>query len=160
MKISPRVLVAGIGNVSLGDDGFGVEVSRRLQQRALPDGVQVVDYGVRGFDLLYNLCDGWDAAIVVDATGRGGTPGTLYVIEPDADADLERQMPPAHGMHPTKVLAHVRAIGGRVGHLRLVGCEPAHFGGTVGLSQPVEAAIEPAVALIESLVAELYRSVA
>src|ERR1700734_1751902 len=79
----PRILIAGIGNIFLGDDAFGSEVARRLAARPMPDGVKVVDFGIRGFDLTYALLDGSDATILVDATPRGGPPGTLYVIEPD-----------------------------------------------------------------------------
>ncbi len=79
----PRILIAGIGNIFLGDDAFGSEVARRLAAQPIPDGVRVVDFGIRGFDLAYALIDGYDATILVDATPRGGSPGTLYLIEPD-----------------------------------------------------------------------------
>ncbi len=159
----PRILIAGIGNIFLGDDAFGSEVARRLAARTMPDSVRVVDFGIRGLDLAYALLDGHDAAILVDATPRGGTPGTLYVIEPDAgearepeDSDLLIQ---THGMDPVKVLRLAAALGGHTGRVILVGCEPATIGTdedpVMGLSAPVEAAVNLAIGLIDSLVAEL-----
>src|SRR5438270_13830731 len=116
-----RILVAGIGNIFFGDDGFGVAVARRLAQRALPDGVQVVDFGIRGLDLAYALLEDYDAVILVDAMPRGGQPGTLYVVEPEARSAL----PPAdgvplmgmHNLDPARVLGVVAALGGQVRHL-------------------------------------------
>jgi hydrogenase maturation protease len=152
-----RVLVAGIGNVFLGDDGFGVEVVRRLSQRTLPEGVHVVDFGIRGLDLTYALLDGYETAILVDATSRGQAAGTLYVLEPET-ADHWRPIGgvlDTHGMDPARVLALARAMGGRLPTLRVVGCEPATFGddegGLMGLSAPVEAAVDEAVRLVERL---------
>src|ERR1700758_4827464 len=84
----PRILVAGVGNIFLGDDAFGVEVVQRLARRALPDGVRVVDFGIRGLDLVYALLDGYETVVLVDAAPRGGSPGTLYVLEPEPEADL------------------------------------------------------------------------
>jgi hydrogenase maturation protease len=154
-----RILVAGIGNIFFGDDGFGVEVSRRLSARQLPEGVRVVDFGIRGLDLTYALLDGWDAAILVDAAPRGGTPGTLYVLEPEVEDDL----PPSietHGMDPRKVLALVREMGCTPPLLRVVACEPRPVCEELEmrLSPEVEAAVEPAVALVEDLVAQLGAS--
>lgn len=155
------ILVACIGNIFLGDDGFGVEVARRLATRAQPDGVRVVDFGIRGFDLTYALLDDYAATILVDAAQRGDAPGTLYVIEPDLD-DVEASRGPVvdtHGMNPMKVLGMVKAMGGRPRRVLLVGCEPATFGpedeGFMGLSEPVQAAVDGAVRLVESLVADL-----
>jgi hydrogenase maturation protease len=156
----PRILVAGVGNVLLGDDGFGVEVVRVLANRALPEGVRVVDFGVRGFDLTYAILDGYEAVILVDATHRSGPPGTLYVVEPDPDVPSEALLD-THGMTPERVLHLVRAMGGEPPLLRLVGCEPATFGDedepVMGLSGPVAAAVAPAVQLVEDLVARLGR---
>jgi hydrogenase maturation protease len=153
----PRVLVAGVGNIFLGDDAFGVEVVRRLAQRPLPPEVRLIDFGIRGLDLAYALLDGYDLAVLVDAVSRGGTPGTLYVIEPDldgtGDASAGRTVE-AHGMDPAEALRLARALGGPRPAVRVVGCEPATLapaeGGTV-LSTPVEAAVEEAIAIIESL---------
>jgi hydrogenase maturation protease len=157
----PRILVAGIGNIFLGDDAFGVEVVRRLSRRVLPDYVRVVDYGIRGLDLAYALLDGYDLAILVDAAGRGEDPGTLYVLEPEIrDADVNASQPvlmEAHGMNPMRVLDMVRAMGGRPQRVLVVGCEPATLGdefeGTMGLSAPVEVAVDGAIAMVESLIA-------
>jgi len=157
----PRILIAGIGNIFLGDDAFGVEVAQRLAQRPLPEEVRVVDFGIRGLDLTYALLDGYEAVILVDAVPRGGLPGTLYVIEPErseapvpAGAVIE-----THGMDPVKVLRLVEAMGGKIERLLLVGCEPApddaYEDMQSGLSDPVRAAVEEAISLIESLIARL-----
>jgi hydrogenase maturation protease len=156
----PRVLIAGIGNIFLGDDGFGVEVARRLLERAWPSGVRVEDFGIRGVDFAYTLLDGWDAAILVDAMQRGRSPGTIYVLEPEAiEADSSQLQVDTHGMNPARVLGFVRAMGGRADCLRVVGCEPRTFGDgdepVVGLSHEVQAAVPSAIAVIEGLVLEL-----
>jgi hydrogenase maturation protease len=155
-----RILVAGIGNIFFGDDGFGVEVSRRLSERALPEGVRVVDFGIRGFDLTFALLEGYDAVVLVDVVKRGGQPGTLYVVEPELGPDPEAGdiYVETHGMDPGKVLALARAMGGNLERLRLVACEPLTFGEDgmgIGLSEPVQAAVEPAVELVQSVVAGL-----
>jgi hydrogenase maturation protease len=159
-----RVLVAGIGNIFLGDDAFGSEVARRLLEVELPAGVRVVDFGIRGFDLAYALMDGYDLTVLVDATPRGGPPGTLYTIEPDL-SELDNGGEPeatveTHGMNPLNVLRLVKSMGGRVGRVLLVGCEPEPFDaeeGRMGLSAPVEAVLGEAVRLIESLVVGALR---
>ncbi|HUE20813.1 MAG TPA: hydrogenase maturation protease [Bryobacteraceae bacterium] len=164
---SPRILVAGIGNIFLGDDAFGVEVVKRLSHRELPGCVSVVDYGIRGLDLAYALLDNYDVAILVDATGQGGDPGTLYVLEPelnDVDADRPQSVSmDAHAMDPMRVLDMVRAMGGRPRQVLVVGCEPATFGGefegTMGLSAPVESAVGGAIAIVESLIAKVAQPV-
>ena len=158
-----RVLVAGIGNVFFGDDGFGVEVVRRLSARPQRDGVQVTDFGIRGLDLAYALADGYDAAILVDAAPRGGAPGTLYVLEPAVPEVPIGALTDTHSLEPTKILGMVRTIGGRLPVLRLVGCEPAAAADedmTMGLSAPVAAAVDEAVNLVEALVDELRAEVA
>jgi hydrogenase maturation protease len=160
----PRVLIAGIGNIFLGDDAFGVEVVRRLLRRSWPEEVRVVDFGIRGFDLAYAILDGPALTILVDATLRGGPPGTLYVIEPDPDAadgaggaDID-----SHAMDPVRVLQLVRMFGGRPERMLVVGCEPATFGpegeGQMGLSPPVAAALDGAVRLVENLADEFIAS--
>jgi hydrogenase maturation protease len=161
-----RILVAGIGNIFLGDDAFGVEVVSRMSRRAQPDHVQVIDFGIRGMDLAYALLDGYDAAILVDAAARGGDPGTLYVIEPEPESESENAegghepaLLEAHGMNPMRVLEMAQALGGRPPRVRVVGCEPATLGdeieGAMGLSAPVEAAVGGAIAMVESLVARI-----
>jgi hydrogenase maturation protease len=158
----PRILVAGIGNIFLGDDGFGSEVARQLASRVQPHDVRVVDFGIRGFDLAYALLDGYEVTIFIDATARGAAPGTLYTIEPDlselAEINAQAAMVEPHGMNPMKVLAMVKAMGGTCKRILLVGCEPATLGpeeGQLGLSEPVAAAVTAAVRLVESLIADL-----
>jgi hydrogenase maturation protease len=156
------VLVAGIGNIFMGDDAFGVEVARRLAERPLPVGVDVGDFGIRGMDLMYALGEGYDAAVFVDAVPHGEPPGTLSVIEPRLD-DAEAT-PDAHGMDPVKVLSLARQLGSVPERVLIVGCEPAvRMTGAeeelVGeLSEPVRAAIDDAVKLVESVVGELLES--
>jgi hydrogenase maturation protease len=156
---TPTILIAGIGNIFLGDDAFGVEVVRRLSVRVTLDRVRVVDFGIRGFDLAYALTDGPDVTFLIDACSRGGTPGSLYVIEPDLSSldspDSSQPAPDGHSMNPLNVLRLAKSMGGTLKRIFLVGCEPATFGpeeGQMGLSQPVEAAVERAVGLTESLV--------
>ncbi len=161
----PRILIACIGNIFMGDDGFGVEVARELATRTLPDEVRLVDFGIRGFDLAYALLDGYDVTIFVDATSRGGAPGTLYTIEPDldelGDLDPQEMMVEPHGMNPMKVLAMVKSMGGEFKRILLVGCEPETLGpeeGLMGLSEPVERAVGEAVPLICSLVTQIQEA--
>ncbi|HEX7177515.1 MAG TPA: hydrogenase maturation protease [Pyrinomonadaceae bacterium] len=158
----PRILIAGIGNIFLGDDAFGSEVARRLAVRELPEEVRVVDFGIRGFDLTYALLDGYEVTIFVDATPRGEAPGTLYTIEPNLseldDLDAESMMVEPHGMNPLKVLGMVKSMGGEFKRIFLVGCEPAPLcseDGHMGLSEPVTAAVDEAVKVVESLVREI-----
>ncbi|MGZ5020027.1 MAG: hydrogenase maturation protease [Chthoniobacterales bacterium] len=158
----PTILVAGIGNIFLGDDAFGVEAVQRLARRELPAQVRVVDFGIRGFDLAYALMDDYDAVILVDAVPRGGAPGTLYTIEPDLNAanevDAQDAMPETHGMNPMKVLAMVRALGGEPKRILLVGCEPSPLPEDeerMELSEPVEKSLDEAVNIIEALIAKL-----
>jgi hydrogenase maturation protease len=150
------ILVAGIGNIFLGDDAFGVEVVHRLAQRPLPEGVRVVDFGIRGLDLVYTLLDDLDAVFLVDAMPRGGTAGTLYVLEPNDDAAGGPVSLEMHDMDPARVLRLVAALGGRVKNLVVVGCEPqapaAGNGFAMEMSVPVRDAVDEAVKLIESLI--------
>ena len=157
-----RILVAGIGNVFLGDDGFGVEVARRLQERFRPPGVEVADFGIRGVDLAYALGDGYDVAILVDAAPRGDAPGSLYVIEPPADEEPTAAVPDAHGMDPVKVLWLARQLGACPARALIVGCEPALVPSAppgeevvATLSSAVAHAVTEAVTLVETLVGEL-----
>jgi hydrogenase maturation protease len=151
----PRVLVAGIGNIFLGDDAFGSEVARRMAGRPLPEGVRVVDFGVRGLDLAFALMDEPAAAVLVDATRRGGRPGTLYLIEPGPGVLTTKEQPDGHGMDPARVLRLVAEMGGRARRVLVVGCEPATIEEGMGLSAPVEAAVDEAIEMIASLVADL-----
>jgi len=155
----PTILVAGIGNIFLGDDAFGVEVVRRLAERKLPETVRVSDFGIRGFDLAYALQDGYETTILVDACPHGEAPGTLYVIEPDLkvldDPEAPQAVLEAHAMNPMNVLRMARAMNIEVKNVLLVGCEPETLGGEegqMGLSASVQAALEGAVTLVESVV--------
>jgi hydrogenase maturation protease len=154
----PRVLVAGVGNIFLGDDAFGVEVVRRIAQRGVSPGVRVLDFGIRGLDLAYALLEDYDGAILIDTVARGGAPGTLYVIEPDLDdADDGGQVVAAHGVGPVEAMRLAQALGGPRPAVRVVGCEPATFApadDVTALSAPVERAVDGAIALVEALARE------
>jgi hydrogenase maturation protease len=145
-----RVLVAGIGNVFLGDDGFGVALAGRFSC----DGVDVADFGIRGMDLAYSLAD-YDVAVLLDATPRGGAPGTLYVIEPDLAG-----LPPdvdAHAMDPVKVLALAKTLGSELPRTLVLGCEPLAAEEFTDLSEPVRAALPGAARLLGELLDELRK---
>jgi hydrogenase maturation protease len=158
--MSRRVLIAGIGNIFLGDDGFGVEVVKRLTGRTLPEGVEVVDFGIRGMDLAYALHDEYELVVFVDATPRGGEPGTVYLIEPEIEEDGVVSLD-THGMDPVKVVKLARALGAPPVRTLVVGCEPKVILGEedyddmlMELSEPVSAALEEAAKLVESLVTD------
>ena len=153
MSAARRVLVAGCGNVFLADDGFGVEVATRLQETDLPDGVVVRDTGIRGVHLVYELLDGWDTVIIVDASPRGEAPGTLSLIEPDPDADpADAALLDPHSMNPDAVLAMVGILGGEIGRILVVACEPAEITERIGLSPAVAAAVDGAVTMVRDLI--------
>jgi hydrogenase maturation protease len=144
-----RVLVAGIGNVFLGDDAFGVSLVGRVASRP---GVDVADFGIRGMDLAYALAD-YDVAVLVDALPRGGAPGTLYLIEPDLDG-LPVEVD-AHAMDPVKVLALAKALGGPLPRTLVLGCEPAGVEEFAELSEPVRLALDEAERMLNGLLDEL-----
>ena len=155
----PSVLIAGIGNIFLGDDGFGVEVVRRLAARKLPAAVRVADFGIRGFDLAYALQDGYKTTILVDAFPHGQKPGTISVLDPDLNDFGSEDAPQAgvdtHGMNPLNVLRMAASMGAPLKGIFLVGCEPATLGpdeGQMGLSEPVEKAVDEAVDLLDSVI--------
>jgi hydrogenase maturation protease len=158
--IEKQILVAGIGNAWLSDDGFGGEVVRRLEARELPPGVTVTDFGTGGLDLAYEVMRGYDGLVLVDISRQGGEPGTLYVMEPD-EADIaagieDGEMIDPHGMDPQTVLRFVRAVGGWPGKVVVIACEPAvveEMG--IGLSPDVGAAVDHAVALVATTIDEL-----
>ena len=158
----PRVLVAGIGNIFLGDDGFGVEVAQRLALRDFPSSVRIADFGIRGFDLAYALQDGYETTILVDAFPRGQAPGTVYLAEPDLN-DLESSFAQTnfvepHAMNPMNVLRMTAAMQGELKRVLLVGCEPETLGGDdglMGLSPSVQAAVPEAMKMVERLVQEI-----
>jgi hydrogenase maturation protease len=157
--MTARILVAGVGNIFLGDDGFGVEVALALSRQQLPEGVSVEDFGIRGFDLAYALLDPWDAVIIVDALPRGEPAGTLYVVEPNlAAASAETAINP-HGMDPVRVLNLAASQGTISAQVLVLGCEPQDFGdeleGRMGLSAPVQAAVEEAAKMVLELAARI-----
>ncbi len=157
-----RILIAGIGNIFLADDAFGVEVASRLATQSFPSGVRVADFGIRGFDLAYALMEGYEVTILVDAYPGEGRPGTLFVVEPDLK-DLNSRGTPQdliepHAMNPLNVLRMAKSMGGELKRVLLVGCVPATLGpeeGQMGLSEPVAAAVDEAVNLIDSLVTRI-----
>lgn len=158
----PRVLVAGVGNIFLGDDGFGPEVARRLSgahacdvpSTDLPPGVRVVDYGIRGMHLAYDLLDGWDALVLVDLVPSHGHPGRLSVLEVGAE-DLAGGELDAHGMDPAAMLANLDRLGARLPRTILLGCEPESVDEGIGLSAPVAAAVEEALVRVRSVLASV-----
>jgi hydrogenase maturation protease len=161
--MSNSILIAGVGNIFLGDDAFGVEVVRALAQRPLPPDASAVDYGIRGFDLAFALLDPWQAVIIVDTLTRGNAPGTLYTLEPDLTAmrrapAIEAAMNP-HGMDPMRVLHLALSMGAITAQVYVVGCEPEDFGdeleGRMGLTETLQASIPGAVTMVEGLVQKL-----
>jgi hydrogenase maturation protease len=162
--MSRRILVAGIGNIFLSDDGFGVEVVTRLSEQSWPPEVRVVDFGIRGVHLAYELLDGYDALILIDAVPMNEPPGTLEVIEADASGDPESAgsageagtpLVDAHSMSPAVVLGTLAHLGGSVDRVLIVGCQPACLDEGIGLSSPVADAVGPAVELCGQLVTEI-----
>ena len=158
-----KVLVAGIGNIFLCDDGFGSEVAQRLLTRPQAPGVKVEDFGIRGVHLAYELLDGYDALVLVDAMPMKEAPGTVCLFEPDAPepADAGDDVAPtldAHSMSPGVVLSMLAGLGGTVGRIVVVGCEPASVDDGIGLSEPVMGAVDEAVEAVETVVAEIIHS--
>lgn len=152
-----RTLVAGLGNIFHGDDGFGVEVADALLRQDWPDDVQVEDFGIRGIHLAYQLLDPYELLVIVDAVSRGGEPGTVYVIEHQRDEQRpspseDAPMLDAHDLGPDGVLALVPALGGTLGRVVVVGCEPELVTLGVGLSGPVAGSVETAARLVSDIV--------
>ncbi|HVR21270.1 MAG TPA: hydrogenase maturation protease [Polyangiaceae bacterium] len=155
-----KVLVAGVGNLLFGDEGFGLAVIERLASNRLPTGVRLMSAGIRGLDLGSALLDGYEGAILVDAMSRGGSPGTLYVLEPNERAaaaagrlELDGD---AHAFEQGRALGLARAAGSRLAWVRVVGCEPSPLTEmSMTLSPPVEAAVETAAELVTELLGEL-----
>jgi len=161
--MSRRVLIACIGNVFLGDDGFGVEVARVLAAMSVPEGVTVVDYGIRGLDLAYALLDPWDAVVFVDAVARGGEPGILYRLQPSGSDSGDAALDP-HAMDLVQVLNTARSMGDVQAEIYIIGCEPNDFGheleGRMGLSAPVQAAVRKGARMVMELAATLAEQTA
>jgi hydrogenase maturation protease len=159
--MSARILVAGIGNVFFSDDGFGVEVANRLARLPVPDCVTVEDFGIRGVHLAYELCEGYDAVVLIDAMPMGDEPpGTVVVLEPDPppSSQNEDEMVPvmdAHTMSPLTVLTTLANLGGSVDRILVVGCQPATIEEGMGLSEPVAAAVDRAIEMVSELLTEL-----
>ncbi len=154
------ILIAGIGNIFMGDDAFGCEVARKLEGRYLDQDVVVSDFGIRSYDLAFALVAGLEAAILVDATSRGSPPGSVYLIEldPKKGDEFGEQVADGHSLNPTQALRMAANFGELPRRLYLVGCEPATLEcreGWVGLSEPVAAAVPTAMRMIESLLTKL-----
>ena len=155
-----RILVAGVGNAWVRDDGFGGEVARRLAQRELPADVAVMDVGTGGLDLAYEVMRGYEALVILDVSRQGGDPGTLYVIEPE-EASVEGAIEDGevinpHGMDPRTVLRFVKSVGAWPGRVIVIACEPAEVEEVgLGLSQQVEEAVERAIELVVETIDEL-----
>lgn len=159
---APRILVAGMGNVLRGDDGFGVRVLQCLSRRPVAPGVRLAEVGIGGMHLVQALMDGWDALVLVDAVDRRGAPGTLYVLEPvvpqlDALPDAEREalLADTHHTDPLRALALARALGVLPSRVYLVGCQPLHTGMGLALSGAVAAAVDAGSARVRRLVEEM-----
>ncbi|HXN11995.1 MAG TPA: hydrogenase maturation protease [Candidatus Acidoferrales bacterium] len=150
-----RVMVAGVGNIFLADDGFGVEVARRLSGEKFPPGVEVEDYGIRGMHLAFQLLEGYDTLVLIDAVNRGDQPGTIFVIELDLENEPVTPATDAHSMNPEAVLSTLAALGGRVGRVLVVGCEPADLVERIGLSEVVSRAVDEAVSVVRKLIDEV-----
>jgi hydrogenase maturation protease len=159
--MTKQVLVAGVGNIFLGDDAFGVETARAMATRDLPEGVVVRDFGIRSFDLAYALLEDWNAVILVDAVSQQAVPGTLFLIEPDLremSEEFNTEPFDGHSMDPVTVLRLAQTLGEIRSQVLVVGCEPADLGGEegrMGLSPEVGAVLEDAVAMVDQLVREL-----
>ena len=157
--MNSRILIAGIGNIFLGDDAFGVEVARVLGSRRLPPEVTVKDFGIRSFDLAYALLDPWEAVILLDAVPRGETPGTLYTIEVNLESlGASLDAPDAHTMNPVKVLQLAQSSGQVTARIYVVGCEPQDCGGEegrMGLSSTVQASVGEGATMAEDLARRL-----
>jgi len=152
--VTARVLVAGVGNIFRGDDGFGSEVARRLAGQPLPEQVRVVDYGIRGMHLAYDLLDGYEALVLVDALPGQGQPGDITVLEVGPD-DLGSGPLDAHGMDPVAVLASLSTLGGTLPRTLVVGCLPLDIGDGIGLTPPVDAAVPVAISTVHRLLDDL-----
>jgi len=150
-----RVLVAGVGNIFLSDDGFGVEVVKRLSAQPMPEGVKLVDFGIRGVHLAYELLDGYDALVLIDAAPHGQQPGTVSLLEPNMatlpESPASAGIVDPHGMEPTSVFSLLESLDEVPARTVIVACEPADTSDGIGLTEPVAAAVDPAVAMIDNL---------
>jgi hydrogenase maturation protease len=159
--MSQRILIVGLGNIFLGDDGFGVEVVRRLSTQVLPGSVRVADFSTRALHLAYELLDGgYHTTVLVDAARMGDKPGTVFFIKPDLDALLSdtSELVDAHAMDFRSVLRLVKSLGGKPGDIYVVGCEPLQLEDEIGLSKPVADAVNEALRLIHEKLADWEQS--
>lgn len=165
--MTQKMLVAGVGNIFFSDDAFGCEVVRRLAKEDLPEGVVVADFGIKGVHLAYELLEGYDTVIIVDAAPCGGKPGDLYLIEAkleeiaesplvQAASEGESALVDAHGLEPDAIFGMLKALGGNVGRALVVGCEPENIEDGLGLSATVEAAVEPAVRRLVDIIHRVH----
>ena len=157
--MTTQILVAGIGNIFMGDDAFGCEVAGDLAMRGMGEGVLVRDFGICSYDLAYAMTEGYEVVIMVDAVRRGEAPGTVFLIEV-SPSDIEQLAgpPDAHGMNPATALQLAQALGGETQRLFVVGCEPAVLeADAIGLSDTVRNAVPEAIRMVEELVQELTR---
>ena len=157
-RVSGRTLVAGVGNIFLSDDAFGVEVVRLLAQRPRRAGVEIADFGIRGVHLVYELLNGCDLFVLVDAAQRGYEPGTVTVLEVGpADAAPGAAIMDAHDLTPDAIFAMLASMGGHPGRSLVVACEPADLGAGMGLSDPVRAALPHAVSAVEDILGQVQQ---
>ncbi len=159
-----RVLVAGVGNIFLGDDAFGCEVVRALAGTSVPDRVEIVDFGIRGVHLAYQLLDGYDLLVLVDAAPRDTAPGTVSLLEVELDQieqDTSTAAPlvDAHGMEPVSILTMLASLGGQVARMLVVGCEPESVAEGIGLTEVVAAAVPRAVSLVHRVITGAHEPV-
>lgn len=169
MPVAGRVLIAGVGNIFFADDAFGVETVRRLTEKQLPQNVDVMDFGIRGYDLAYAIMHDYDAVILIDAIQRGKRPGTISVLDLNGDIEtfsrksshLETEIVNAHGLDPYQVVQMAKRFGGQMPRVFLVGCEPQTLESddVFGLSSIVLASIPRAIVAIESLLSHLLTTV-
>ena len=150
-----NVLVAGIGNIFLGDDGFGVEVVKHIETTTLPAGTTVVDFGIRGVHLALELLDGYDALVLIDAMPLGEPPGTVVTFEPDVES-IDPTSVDAHSMSPAIVLGLLVGMGGHVPRVVVVGCQPLTLEEGIGLSEPVSVAVAPATESVRRVISDIY----
>lgn len=158
--MTPRILVAGIGNIFLGDDGFGSEVVRNAEIPQDDPSVRVIDYGIRGMHLAYDLLEDWDTLVLVDAVPSRGSPGTLHVFQAEHESGAAAAGMDAHSMDPAAVFASLRALGGNPPYTVVVGCETGSVEEGIGLTEPVAKAVPRAARAVEEIIAALQTSAA
>ncbi|MEO6221202.1 MAG: hydrogenase maturation protease [Ginsengibacter sp.] len=159
-----RVMIAGVGNMFMKDDGFGGAVIKKMLNKTFPEGVEIKDFGTGGLKLAYDLMKGYDGLILLDASQRGEKPGTLYVIEPEegsVESNLEDGGPiDPHGCDPATILRFVKGIGAWPAKVLIVACEPTNVEDfEIGLSEPVIQAVDKAVELVEDILKDIYTEV-